>query len=137
MRTSRLLELVDETDNGKADFDQSRHERDLGPHDQANTQQFDQNEGEDNAETFSSRHNSPGKDAEADQGHDAKQDSAAAEEAILKSGRLFIRNLAYAVSEEEISNIFKPFGSQEVSEDEFGVRICENPLHDEYPDRDS
>ena len=39
-----------------------------------------------------------------------QEDSLKNEETIAESGRLFVRNLPYSVTEEEIESLFKPFG---------------------------
>jgi len=58
-------------------------------------------------------------------------------EAIKSNGRLFVRNLPYSASEDDLRRHFEPFGPLEE------VRIPPFPpvisalYHDEYPDRDS
>jgi len=58
-------------------------------------------------------------------------------EAIKSNGRLFVRNLPYSASEDDLRRHFEPFGPLEE------VRIPSFPpvisalFHDEYPDRDS
>lgn len=57
-------------------------------------------------------------------------------EAIQSNGRLFVRNLPYTASEDDLRNHFKPYGSlEEVRRPDF--RYFLPSLHDEYPDRDS
>ena len=56
--------------------------------------------------------------------------------AIKASGRLFLRNLAYSVTEEELRTCFSPFGTlEEVSSNHF-VSYCATSK-DELPDRDN
>jgi multiple RNA-binding domain-containing protein 1 len=55
-------------------------------------------------------------------------------EAISANGRLFVRNLPYTATEQDLREHFQPYGTLEE------VRTCIFPylaLHDEYPDRDN
>jgi len=57
-------------------------------------------------------------------------------EAISTNGRLFVRNLPYSASEDDLRKHFEPFGSlEEVNISNFLISIP--PFRDEYPDRDS
>jgi len=71
---------------------------------------------------------------------DSSQEEETAEaedDAILGSGRLFLRNLAYSVTEEEIRELLAPDGDiQEVRVHNPSV-IISSTLCDELPDRDS
>jgi len=58
-------------------------------------------------------------------------------EEIKKTGRLFVRNLLYSASEDDLRRHFEPFGPlEEVRISPFSPFIP-LPFHDEYPDRDS
>lgn len=58
-------------------------------------------------------------------------------EAIKSNGRLFVRNLPYSASEDDLRQHFEPYGAlEEVCISPF-VRKTPMPFHDEYPDRDS
>jgi len=57
-------------------------------------------------------------------------------EAIKSNGRLFVRNLAYTTSEEELRGLFEQYGSlEEVCL--YFIVFSFPCFHDEYPDRDS
>lgn len=63
-------------------------------------------------------------------------------EAIKTNGRLFVRNLPYSASEDDLRKLFEPFGSLEEVCHSPSFLICfisfvSLPFHDEYPDRDS
>jgi multiple RNA-binding domain-containing protein 1 len=58
-------------------------------------------------------------------------------EAISANGRLFVRNLPYSASEEELRKHFEPFGSLEEVRINFLRFLPFACFHDEYPDRDS
>ncbi len=57
-------------------------------------------------------------------------------EAIKANGRLFVRNLPYSASEDDLRQHFESFGSLEEVCVPFFINLS-LPLHDEYPDRDS
>jgi len=57
-------------------------------------------------------------------------------EAIKANGRLFVRNLPYSATEDDLKEHFKPYGSlEEVSN--YSSLIISPCFYDEYPDRDS
>ncbi len=63
-------------------------------------------------------------------------------EAIKTNGRLFVRNLPYSTSEDDLRKHFEPFGSLEEvcvppSYLIWFISFVSLPFHDEYPDRDS
>jgi multiple RNA-binding domain-containing protein 1 len=63
-------------------------------------------------------------------------------EAIKTNGRLFVRNLPYSASEDDLRKLFEAFGSLEevcISPSFFicFISFVSLPFHDEYPDRDS
>jgi multiple RNA-binding domain-containing protein 1 len=57
-------------------------------------------------------------------------------EAIKSNGRLFVRNLPYSASEDDLRQHFAPYGTLEEVR-VFSVWSFSPPLYDEYPDRDS
>jgi multiple RNA-binding domain-containing protein 1 len=63
--------------------------------------------------------------------------SDATMDAIRKNGRLFVRNLPYSATEDELRMHFEKYGA--VEEVCFFSRVlsCSLCFHDEYPDRDS
>ncbi len=58
-------------------------------------------------------------------------------EAIKTNGRLFVRNLPYTASEDDIREHFRPFGTLEEVCLLFRLSFILPLLYDEYPDRDS
>jgi multiple RNA-binding domain-containing protein 1 len=58
-------------------------------------------------------------------------------EAIKTSGRLFVRNLPYSASEDDLRKHFETFGSLEEVRSSPISQSISLPFHDEYPDRDS
>ena len=57
-------------------------------------------------------------------------------EAIQSNGRLFVRNLPYAATEDDLRKHFEPYGPlEEVRRSRFHLFLPR--FHDEYPDRDS
>ena len=77
---------------------------------------------------------SQAEEADAESGHE-KPDPVI--EAIQNNGRLFVRNLPYSASEDDLRKHFEPYGAlEEVST--IGLNICfSSRFYDEYPDRDS
>jgi len=79
-------------------------------------------------------------EGEKEQGEEEKPDPTI--EAIKTNGRLFVRNLPYSASEDDLRKLFEPFGSLEEVCHSPSFLICfisfvSLPFHDEYPDRDS
>jgi multiple RNA-binding domain-containing protein 1 len=67
----------------------------------------------------------PAEEAEATSPADTENASADVV-AIRKSGRLFLRNLAYTIKEEELRYHFSPFGAlEEVSKHIFSILLCQ------------
>jgi len=131
-RTNRLLDLVDPADLPVGQETAAKEDADVvmaesisevaGPNKTEQPPEVD----------------APKVEEEGEAAEDEKPDPVI--EAIKSNGRLFVRNLPYTASEEELREHFAPYGSLEE------VRIpCELFLtlflffafHDEYPDRDS
>jgi len=87
----------------------------------------------------------PSKNADIPEEQDAFEEEEAEEdkpdpiiEAIKTNGRLFVRNLPYSASEEDLRRHFEPFGSlEEVCVPAYFLSSLPLLLYDEYPDRDS
>lgn len=81
----------------------------------------------------------PEQDRSTDPVDDQEEESDPTLTAIRSTGRLFVRNLPYTASEQDLRDHFAPFGAlEEVCLACFPLfLLLITPLHDEYPDRDS
>ncbi len=91
----------------------------------------------DSEESLKHNHSEDGLEADAENNEEVEHDkSDLVMEAIKSHGRLFVRNLPYTATEDDLRKHFEPFGAlDEVSTPcpSFSIVL----FHDEYPDRDS
>lgn len=131
-RTSRLLGLIDDDDDDKLMIGTASKEGDPGSSDNLDAI-VKQSSVAERSHASSQTDDEPVEVPSA-----AERTSDPTAEGVVKTGRLFVRNLLYTVSESDLREHFSHHGSTtEVSHVTFHI-FCEYPCHhDEYPDRDS
>jgi multiple RNA-binding domain-containing protein 1 len=115
-RTSRTFGLV--LDSEESDSQDKREEKG-GLSDAEN---------EDEEERLATPATDPSDIEEEEQQQPAPKISTA-ESKILKTGRLFLRNLVYGITEDDLRNTFSPFGQiEEVCFPSFSLQVIENMM---------
>ena len=127
-RTSRLLGLVDDDDAIERSLDDEQAPEKPAP----DTQDMKgEGRGTEYAETFNREDTSNRGHITAETAHSGSEPAA--------NGRLFLRNLAYTTTEDDLRRYFESQGFEDIEDvsDYFSLfNVCSPLSHDEYPDRD-